>query len=222
MRPIFLSLILVSGIALVSVGLPKVFATHDPTDYSIVASYLGWNDTQPIGGFPCSPNGAANCNPTVTEFRGTAFTVTVKWKDDTHNFAVYEKGTVDAQVQFPTAPCSSPCVAKSADVYSFNPTELLTFTAPIPPDDFNGPGEYEYYCEYHPGSMHGKIRVFKSPDVNGDGAVTIVDIATMAAAFGSTPASANWNIAADIDNEGDVDIVDIATAAAYFGKTLVD
>ena len=70
--------------------------------------------------------------------------------------------------------------------------------------------------------MHGKITVSKSPDLNRDGTVTIVDIATMATAFGSTPASTNWNVAADIDNDGDVDIVDIAKAAIYFGKTLVD
>ena len=71
--------------------------------------------------------------------------------------------------------------------------------------------------------MHGKIIVSKSPDVDGDGTVTIVDIATMASAFGSTPEQpAKWNIAADIDNDRDVDIVDIAMAASVFGKTLVD
>ena len=68
--------------------------------------------------------------------------------------------------------------------------------------------------------MHGKINVLKSPDLNGDGSVTILDIAAIAFAFDTTPASPNWNIAADIDNIGKVDIVDVAQAAFLFGKTL--
>ncbi len=222
-----LILLLLTAIAISSATpvVHRVSATHDPTDFTINALFSGWNSTLAPGTFSaCSPTGTSSCNPPVTEFRGVAFTVKIVWKDLSHNFAIYTKNTLPTGVnslQTCSPPGTNGCWAKSATVSSANVP--LTFTPTVPPDDFTGDGGYEYYCQFHPNSMHGKITVSKSPDLNGDGTVTIVDIATMATAFGSTrgpPPSANWNVAADIDNDGDVDIVDIAKAAVYFGKTL--
>jgi len=226
-RGLSLLIILTTG---AFVGLPVVrqaSATHDPTDFTIMALFSGWNSTLPPGSFTaCSPTGTSSCNPSFREFRGVAFTVSVVWKDNQHNVAIYTRnfaGTVNT-LNACSLSNTNGCLAKSVFVTSTSTTTLLTFTPTVPLDDFTGDGGYEYYCQLHPSTMHGKITVSKSPDLDKDGAVTIVDIATAAAAFGSiaTPPSANWNIAADIDNDGDVDIVDIATAAAYFGKTLVD
>ncbi len=70
--------------------------------------------------------------------------------------------------------------------------------------------------------MHGRIVIYKSPDIEpNDSRVDIVDVATIALAYGSralpTPTAA-WNPAADIDNNGVVDIFDVATAAIYYGQ----
>jgi len=51
------------------------------------------------------------------------------------------------------------------------------------------------------------------------GIVDMKDIATIAAAFGSKPGSANWNPNADVNGDGKVDMKDIAIAAAHFGQT---
>jgi len=55
-------------------------------------------------------------------------------------------------------------------------------------------------------------------DINGDFKVDMKDIATIAAAFGSKPGSANWNPNADINNDGKIEMKDIAIAAANFGQ----
>jgi hypothetical protein len=55
-------------------------------------------------------------------------------------------------------------------------------------------------------------------DVNGDGVVDMTDIALVAAAFGSNPASPNWNPYADINHDGVVDILDVALVASNFGQ----
>ena len=49
----------------------------------------------------------------------------------------------------------------------------------------------------------------KSRDFNGDGSTDVLDLASFARAFGSTPSSSNWNAAADLDGDGDVDDTDL-------------
>jgi hypothetical protein len=46
----------------------------------------------------------------------------------------------------------------------------------------------------------------------------MTDIALVAAAFGSNPASPNWNPYADINHDGVVDILDVALVASNFGQ----
>lgn len=57
-------------------------------------------------------------------------------------------------------------------------------------------------------------------DINNDGKVNIVDIFTVAEAFGSSTEDPRWNPEADIDGDGKVNIVDISTIARKFGKSL--
>lgn len=51
-----------------------------------------------------------------------------------------------------------------------------------------------------------------------DGKCDILDIATVSAAFGSSPGHPRWDPIADLDNNGKVDIRDIAIVAVDYGK----
>ena len=51
--------------------------------------------------------------------------------------------------------------------------------------------------------------IIKTRDFNGDGSTDVLDLASFARAFGSTPSSSNWNAAADLDGDGDVDDTDL-------------
>jgi PKD repeat protein len=57
----------------------------------------------------------------------------------------------------------------------------------------------------------------KSPDLNHDGTVDIIDVSIMAFAFDSTPGTPRWNPNADLNNNGIVDIIDLSIAAFDFG-----
>jgi uncharacterized repeat protein (TIGR02543 family) len=64
----------------------------------------------------------------------------------------------------------------------------------------------------------GNITVRLLGDVNGDGRVNLIDIAIAAKAFGSTPSSPRWNLAADINGDGIVDMKDLALIARNIGE----
>ncbi len=57
----------------------------------------------------------------------------------------------------------------------------------------------------------------KIPDLANQGRVNIVDVATIAISFGSTPGSPNWNSNADLNDDGSVNIFDVAIAAVEYG-----
>ncbi len=61
------------------------------------------------------------------------------------------------------------------------------------------------------------VLVTRQIDIDRDGRVDIVDVATVAFSFGSSLGSPNYNPAADLDANGIVNINDVATAAFYFG-----
>lgn len=60
----------------------------------------------------------------------------------------------------------------------------------------------------------------RNPDLNADRKVDIIDLATVALAFGSTSGSQGWNPAADLDMNGIVDVIDLATVASDFKATV--
>jgi hypothetical protein len=58
--------------------------------------------------------------------------------------------------------------------------------------------------------------VTRQIDIDRDGKVDIVDVATVAFSFGSSLGSPNYNPVADLDANGIVNINDVAIAAFYF------
>jgi hypothetical protein len=57
-------------------------------------------------------------------------------------------------------------------------------------------------------------------DVTGDFKVDIIDIATIARAYGAYPGHPKWNPNADLDSNNKIDIIDIAKAAKNYGKEI--
>ena len=175
----------------------------------LMAEFSGWNFSEVSGP-----------NPPILSamiFVGQTLQVNVNWADEVHNFAIYVPGTQSFQVDlFNLNSCrqTAGCLEETARPVSVsNPQESVTFT----PSSF---GAYEYFCEYHPDVMHGRIRVLKSPDLNLDGSVNIIDLAHVGAAFGAFPSSPNWNPNADLNFDSVINIIDLAIVAANFGRTL--
>jgi hypothetical protein len=59
--------------------------------------------------------------------------------------------------------------------------------------------------------------VTRTPDLDHNRTVDIVDVSMIAIAFDSTLGSSRYNPSADLNGDGKVDIIDIAIAAADFG-----
>lgn len=69
--------------------------------------------------------------------------------------------------------------------------------------------------DYYP-LMHAFVPLFG--DLNHDDRVDIYDAVLAVKAFGSTPASPNWNPAADLNGDGQVDIFDMILLARNLGE----
>jgi hypothetical protein len=57
-------------------------------------------------------------------------------------------------------------------------------------------------------------------DVNGDGAVTSLDIPPISAAYGSTGGQTKFNPRADLNCDGAVTTLDLNPVKLYYGKSL--
>lgn len=60
------------------------------------------------------------------------------------------------------------------------------------------------------------------PDIDKDGKISIIDVATVAMAFGSKPGDENWNSLADMDINETISIIDVARVALHFGEERED
>jgi len=67
--------------------------------------------------------------------------------------------------------------------------------------------------------IDGWIKETIQGDVTGDFKVDILDIATIAKAYGAYPGHLKWDPNADLDDNNKIDIIDIAKAAKNYGKT---
>jgi hypothetical protein len=246
-KALLLIALMISGMVIVHFGLRKVpappstseqpnfapditpaFSTPTPAQFTMFALFSGWNSTLPPGtATPCSPSGTATCNPALTQFRGVLFTATLKGfsGDFNHIFALYKAGTDSNTVNQMdcTPPLTNGCIKASGCVGGTGcvATRTFSYNATIPVEGSNnGTATLDYFCIIHPTMMHGTITLYKDPDVDHNHTVNVVDLATVAIAFGSTPTSANWNAAADINNDGTVNVLDLAFVAFYYGTTL--
>jgi hypothetical protein len=64
------------------------------------------------------------------------------------------------------------------------------------------------------------IPEFLPTDLNKDGTVNILDISTVAKAYGSKPGDQGWSETADLNNDGKINILDISLVARDYGKTV--
>jgi len=209
-RFLLLSLLFASALAFLPSSLhsgpTRAWAQPTPS-FTLLADFNGWNFTQPSG-----------TNPTIQSallFAREQFSVTVRWVNNQHNLAIYQPGTLSTEIDlFDGKDCSMTpkCVAES-DTVSLSPQQTVLTTA------IATAGVYEYYCEFHT-NMHGKFKINRSPDINTDTFVNIIDLAIVGAAFGSTPTSANWNPNADLNLDSTINIIDLALVAISFGRTV--
>lgn len=90
-----------------------------------------------------------------------------------------------------------------------------------PPDeDLDRIGDLAYIIDANDFDQYPLIYPYgfvPKPDVNEDGIVNIIDIATVATAFGSKPGDERWDPMTDMDMNGIVNIIDIADVARNFG-----
>jgi hypothetical protein len=55
-------------------------------------------------------------------------------------------------------------------------------------------------------------------DVDGNGAVQLADLVTVAKAYGSKPGDPNWNANADVDGNTVVGLSDLVIVAKHYGQ----
>jgi len=65
-----------------------------------------------------------------------------------------------------------------------------------------------------------EIPEFLPTDLNQDGIVNIIDLSTVAYAFGTEEGDENYSAMADLDNNGKVNVIDLSTVAMDYGKTI--
>jgi len=229
-KAILLVALIASGLVIVHFGLREVSAsTTTPAQFALFALFSGWNSTLPPGSVtPCSPSGTGTCNPALTQFRAVVFSATIRAVsgDFDHIFALYRATTDPNTVSQSdcTPPVSNGCIKATGCVGTGTgclATRMLSYNATLPVEgSFNGTGTIQYFCTIHPTLMHGSITLYKDPDVDRNHTVDVVDLATVALAYGSVPGIANWNAAADINNDGKVNVLDLAFVAIYYGSSL--
>lgn len=86
---------------------------------------------------------------------------------------------------------------------------ISAYAKPVPGERYTVDNEF----------IDGWIIIAILGDINADGIVNIIDIATVARAYGSKPEDPNWNPNADLDDNGVINILDIAKVAKEYGKT---
>lgn len=71
--------------------------------------------------------------------------------------------------------------------------------------------------------LFGNVLCFmsKTPDLNGNGVVDIIDVSIVFIAFGSSAGSVTYNPAADLDGDGTISITDAGIIVADFGTRII-
>ncbi len=174
-------------------------------EFTFQANINGWNASQPSG-----------TNPTIIStalFASQILTANAYVVDSAvHSLAYYQPGTLPSQVSvFDTCASANTCLA-SVSVTPSSPGNLQFA--------FPSAKTFELYCQHHPFSMHAKVFVYNSPDINGDHTVNIVDLVSVAIVFGTNSTSSSFNAKADQNRDNLVNILDLVLVAKNFGRNL--
>ncbi len=123
-----------------------------------------------------------------------------------HNWSSYPTSDLDLTVSWDKGLNLDGATANSPErVVLYNPTFIYV----------NIVG-YEIYTTTEPFEL--RVIFYILGDINEDGKVDVVDVSTVALAYGSYPGHPRWNADADINLDGLIDIIDVALTAGNFGK----
>ena len=116
----------------------------------------------------------------------------------------------DSTTSSSSSSSTSPSFTTQAGTY--NLTFRLRSKSPL--------GDHTVYASYYQTLATTKFDVvWLLTDIDRNGKVDILDIATAAKAYGSYPGHPRWNPKADLDGNNKIDIIDIAKVAKDYGKT---
>jgi hypothetical protein len=168
----------------------------------LLATVNGWDFGSPDG-----------TNNPLQKYITETFTLTLFWVDLSHELAFYPPGTLPTQV----SPTSSLAIGRSSVVDITHPTVTFTFNFAA---HGKGHGVYEYYCDFHPTTMHGQITITIAGDVNGDFQVNIADFPLFLSQLGQTHATWDRQLGprSDFNRDLQVNIADFPLFLANLGK----
>ena len=131
---------------------------------------------------------------------------------ETFNVTLYANETFIASKTLTLASGNSTIVSLVWNTTNFTKGNytMNAYATPVPGERYTVDNEF----------IDGWIVIAIPGDINADGIVNIIDIATVARAYGSKPGDPNWNEIADVaEPYGEINILDIAKVAKEYGKT---
>lgn len=155
----------------------------------------------------------ANINVTVTNKGDTAETFTLTLYADNDTTTIGDEYTIGDQTVTDLLPDEYRNLTFTWDTTDVQACRfyVITANASIVPHEIN--------IEDNVMSSAISVKVRIPSDINGDGAVDMIDLWLAAKAFGTKPEDPRWDPAADVNNDYIIDMVDIYTVAINFGNT---
>jgi len=140
---------------------------------------------------------------------------------DLQNLATSPAGwqvTIDLRTPASTVPLES-------DVVALDPNGAFSYYASLPAGVYDLSVKAAHWLRRTlPGQtvsdagISGLALTLLDGDVNGDNSISLADFGLLRAAYGSTPASPNWNANADLNGDGTVGLADFGILRAHFGQ----
>lgn len=151
---------------------------------------------------------------TITSFPDRTYKVSKKILDDTQGLVTLRVESISpslqvneslelASITFEVTNATTWQNPSIESDFSFGSTELITDTGAVDHDKIDGLYRYTPI----PG------------DINGDGIVNIMDLATVARAYGTKPGDPKWNELVDVNNDNIINILDLIPVARNYGRT---